>query len=271
MPWPHKTKTYLSTQAHANIHMNFREFFELYHLSRRRLQSEKDYRAFQAFQARQMTSYFVAQNVTIQNKQLLDLGSGIGGYSLEFAQVGAQVISVDLVQPCLTRTGNLKQIQGSAISIPLRDESVDMVFCASLIEHVARPDAVLKEIERVLKPGGVAYVSFPPYYNPTGGHEFAPFHYLGERFAMRLVRRRAVVPQWLFDYYHLPEQADSFARLSQGWGLYRMTLRRFRRLLAATHLKCVNVSTRYLPISFVKWPVLGELFTWHAQFLVMKR
>jgi hypothetical protein len=49
-----------------------------------------------------------------------------------------------------------------------------------------------------------------------------------------------------------------------------MTIRKFRRLLARTQLVCRDVSARYFPISFVRWPVLGEILTWHAQFLVVK-
>jgi ubiquinone/menaquinone biosynthesis C-methylase UbiE len=250
--------------------MNLRELAEFYRLSRRRLQSENDYRRFQSFQARLLIRYLAANDVDLYGRTLLDLGSGIGGYSREFVENGARVISVDLVQPRLLRDFGISQVQGSALNIPLCDESVDMVFCASLIEHVARPAVILTETARVLKKGGACYMSFPPYYNPTGGHEYAPFHYLGERLAMRLVRRRSVVPQWVYQYYDLAEQPTSFAELSAGWGLYRMTIRKFRRLAARTQLKLVNVSTRYWPISFIRWPLLGEVLTWHAQFILIK-
>ncbi len=250
--------------------MNLSEFVELYRLSRQRLQSETDYRKFQSFQARQIISYLAANGLEIRGRAMLDLGSGIGGYSLEFAQAGAQVVSVDLIQPRLPNDTRLKQLQGSALTIPLRDEAFDVVFCASLIEHVARPETVLTEIERVLKIGGICYISFPPFYSPVGGHEFAPFHYLGERLALRLVRRRSVVPDWIYRYYALPDQAISFAHLSEGWGLYKTTIRKFRRLVGLTRLKCVNISTRYMPLSFVRWPIVGEVLTWHAQFLLVK-
>ena len=38
------------------------------------------------------------------------------------------------------------------------------------MEHVARPDLVLAEVRRILKPGGRLYVNFPPYYHPFGAH-----------------------------------------------------------------------------------------------------
>ena len=38
------------------------------------------------------------------------------------------------------------------------------------MEHVDKPDEVLKELYRILKPGGKFYVNFPPYNHPYGAH-----------------------------------------------------------------------------------------------------
>ena len=246
------------------------DYVGLWQVSRRRRRSEEDYREFQAFQARQLLNYLAQRGVVTEGQLLLDLGSGIAGYSWEFARQGARVVSVDLVHPNQLHVERISPVRGSAMAIPLQDESVDIVFCASLIEHVAEPGRVLIEIERVLKEGGFSYISFPPYFSPMGGHEFAPFHYLGERLALRLIRRRAVVPDWIRQLYNVPEESHSFSDLYRGWGLYKMTIRKFRRLLLNTGLVCLNTSTRYMPISFVHWPLLGEVLTWHAQFLLTK-
>ena len=50
-----------------------------------------------------------------------------------------------------------------------------------------------------------------------------------------------------------------------------MTIGQAKRLIAATELELVNQSTRYLPLSMIRWPILGEILTWHAQFLLQKR
>jgi SAM-dependent methyltransferase len=199
---------------------------------------------------------------------LLDLGSGMGGYSREFAARGAQVFAVDMMPPRVGGVG-LHSIRASAAAVPLRDSSMDLVFCASLIEHVPRPAEILGEIERVLKPGGTCYVSFPPYYSPMGGHEYAPFHYLGQKMAMRL-RRRRKLPDWVRDLYPVCDDAESFSDLFTDWGLFKMTIRKFRRLLRTSRLRCFDMSTRYLPVSFIRWPWIGEVLTWHAQFLLRK-
>lgn len=250
--------------------MRLKEFHELSRLVRTRRRSESDYRAFQAFQARLISDHLARRGFPFAGARVLDLGSGIGGYSAEFARLGARVVSVDLAPPLGWRSPGVSPIQGSALAVPLRDGAADAVFCASLIEHVEDPGRLLAEIGRVLRAGGLAYVSFPPYYSPVGGHEFSPFHYLGERLAMRLARRRADPPEWVHRVQDAPEEPRSFARLYRGWGLYRMTVRKMRRLLSATSFERVELSTRYLPLSFVRWPFLGEVLTWHAQFLLRK-
>jgi SAM-dependent methyltransferase len=245
------------------------QYVELWRVSRQRRYSQDHYRAFQSLQARLLLIYLRRKGVNVTGATLLDLGSGVGGYGDEFARRGAHVISLDLVQPSAIIEANVARIRAAAEHIPLGRETVDLVFCASLIEHVPRPAVVLSEINRVLRVGGVAYVSFPPYYSPRGGHEFSPFHYLGERIALRLARRR--LPRgWVRDLHGGPTRPTSFSGLFDGWGLYKVTLKRFRTLVAESGLNTRDSSTRYLPISFVRWPILGELLTWHAQFLLVK-
>lgn len=248
--------------------MRLRDLGDLWRLSVRRTESEQSYREFQGFQARLLIRYMEDYGVRFAGSSLLDLGSGLGGYSRELASRGARVVAVDLTQPRV-RDAAIRHVRASGDAVPVRDGAVDLVFCASLIEHVPEPERVLGEIERVLKPGGFAYVSFPPYWSPLGGHEYAPFHYLGERMAMRLRRRRRV-PAWVQEIYPVRGEAESFSDLFAGWGLFRMTVRKFRRLLRGTGLRCLDMSTRYLPVSFIRWPWIGEVLTWHAQFLLRK-
>lgn len=249
--------------------LTWREYWQLWQMARRRLRSEEDYRAFQAFQASQLINYFEQHGIRLSGRIVLDLGSGVGGYSEEFARRGACVVSVDLVQPQWAAHLPIYQIVGDALMIPLGAEKFDFVFCASLIEHVAQPAQLLSEIERVLKAGGACYLSFPPYYSPRGGHEFAPFHYLGERIALRIVRRRKR-REWEQRLYDVSMQPQSFADLFRRWGLYKMTIAQFRRLLNGSSLRCRDLSTRYFPISFIRVPWIGEVLTWHAQCLLVK-
>jgi SAM-dependent methyltransferase len=48
---------------------------------------------------------------------------------------------------------------GAATALPYADASFDLVLCTQLLEHVLEPDQVVREIARVLVPGGLALVS----------------------------------------------------------------------------------------------------------------
>ena len=250
--------------------MDINNYVKLWRLGKHRLRSKEDYKKFQAFQATLLLRYLRGFGINIQGKRVLDLGSGIGGYSEEMVRYGATVISLDLIKPSCRLMQGHNPIIANALSIPLCDEGIDFVFCASLIEHVSDPVRLLAEIQRVLKEGGHCYLSFPPFYNPRGGHEFSPFHYLGEYWAIRLTRQRRRHPEWIINLYEVSLNPQSFSETYQGWGLFRMTIAKAKRLIASTRLKIINMSTRYLPISMIRWPILGEIFTWHAQFLLMK-
>jgi SAM-dependent methyltransferase len=242
----------------------------LWRLARRRQRSPEDYAAFQAQQASMLAGYLRRHGVTLSGKTVLDLGSGLGGYSAIWLREGARVVALDLIRPAALTGERYAGVVGDAQAAPLRDASMAFVFCASLIEHVAAPERLLAEVARVLAPGGYCYLSFPPFYSPRGGHEFAPYHYLGERLALKLTPARRRELGWSDNPYQIIREPESYANLYVGWGLYRMTVAKARRLIAGSGLGLVDMSTRYMPASFIRWPVIGEALTWHAQFLLRK-
>lgn len=252
--------------------MKVSDYITLYKLAKARLRSEEDYRRLQRFQASLLLEYIYSFSININGRLVLDLGSGLGGYSQEIARKsGATVISLDLIGPLWSLEQGICVLIADALSIPLRDESVDFIFCASLIEHVSNPLLLLTEMKRVLKSGQYCYLSFPPFYSPRGGHEFSPFHYFGERWAIYLhclLRRKP--PVWVTKVYKPSLSPTSFANTYQGWGLYKLTITKVVRAIKQVGLEIIDLSPRYLPINTARWPILGELLTWHIQFLLRK-
>jgi SAM-dependent methyltransferase len=248
--------------------VRLQDYLILFHLAKKRLDSPEAYQDFQRHQGELLVRFLEAHHLFIEEKRVLDLGSGLGGYSLALQEHGAKVVSVDLSP--LKTSGGVQMFCGDALALPLAANSMDWVICASLIEHVSSPADLLWEIQRVLRVGGMAYLSFPPFYTPIGGHQFSPFHLLGERVAIRMKKGKGLFRnrQWLQERY--AETPDSFAQAWGDWGLYPLTIAGVEKILRGIPFKVLERSTRWLPLDFSGVPLLREFFTWHVQFLLCK-
>lgn len=73
-------------------------------------------------------------------------------------------------------------VVGDVVSLPVADASQDIVLCEHVLEHVLDPLAAAREIERVLRPGGIAFVKVPFNFPWHGGFidffRFTPAGYL---------------------------------------------------------------------------------------------
>lgn len=101
----------------------------------------------------------------LSGKVVLDLGCGTGYFSQALTERGAEVISFDLSAQMLDvakqRCANkvTTYIQGDAESLPLRDNSVDYVFSSLALQWCSDFAVPLREIRRVIREGGQAFVS----------------------------------------------------------------------------------------------------------------
>ena len=81
---------------------------------------------------------------------------------------------------------HLTQLVADAHQIPLADNSVDGVIIQAVLEHVLEPAAVVAEIYRVLKPGGIVYAETPFMQQVhEGAYDFTRFTELGHRWLWR--------------------------------------------------------------------------------------
>ena len=102
-------------------------------------------------------------------RRVLDVGCGAGRLMLRQARRGCRVTGVDLVDRDLPRASRLLEsggrradlIVGDAGRLPFGKETFDFVSCTETLEHVADYRMALREITRVLKPGGRAVFSVP--------------------------------------------------------------------------------------------------------------
>jgi SAM-dependent methyltransferase len=102
---------------------------------------------------------------------VLDVACGTGVVALTAARLGARVTGVDLTPELVARASENATLmrleatflEGDAEAIPLPDASFDVVVSQFGHMFAPRPDVVLKEMLRVLKPGGtLAFSTWPP-------------------------------------------------------------------------------------------------------------
>jgi SAM-dependent methyltransferase len=126
---------------------------------------------------------------------VLDLACGPGTLTRHLSDaVGDDglVIAADLSEPMLARAtralpaDNTVFVRADAMSLPLRDDTVDAISCSLLLHLVPDLDTALDQITRVLRPGGRLAVAVP-------GHGRGPGRFFTEGLArvgqVRLFRR----------------------------------------------------------------------------------
>lgn len=107
--------------------------------------------------------------VPAEEARVLDLACGSGLYALAWAERGAKVTGIDFDHGLLEASRERVRraapgapapdwTGGDATRLPYREDSFDLVFCNSLLEHVPAWEAVVRESARVLRPGGVFVV-----------------------------------------------------------------------------------------------------------------
>jgi len=92
---------------------------------------------------------------SVHNKVILSLGSGA-------TRIHPEIINVDI------RAFKEVDLVADVTDMPLQDKTVDGIVCDSLLEHVANAPKFLREMARILKPGGTLILSIPfmlPYHS----------------------------------------------------------------------------------------------------------
>ncbi len=132
--------------------------------------------------------------------KILDLGCGFGRHAFEAARRGANVVALDagrdevegvaatfaaMVEAGELSTENLHvaSVQGDALALPFPDGTFDRVICSEVLEHIPNDVGAMRELARVLRPGGTMAITVPrfgpelinwalsdAYHNVPGGH-----------------------------------------------------------------------------------------------------
>ena len=98
--------------------------------------------------------------------RILDLGCGVGGFLPGLAGLGSAVFPADLSRAALVRCRE-RGFGGGVVSdgyaLPYAGESFELVCLFDAIEHIPDDARAMREVARILAPGGRAIVSVPAY------------------------------------------------------------------------------------------------------------
>lgn len=176
--------------------------------------------------------------------RILEVGCGPGDDARGLAERGHEVVGVDVEASSgwdLPSPG-VTFIECSAEQLPFPDDSFDAVLERDALHHIGQPGRALREMRRVLRPGGVAVVVECNRYNPLfyahmtrlHGHDHFSVPYLRgllegafDRVAIRMLETRAY-----------PFVGDALMPAVNGWERTVERLPGVRRLAAYTIAEC---------------------------------
>lgn len=110
----------------------------------------------------------VLPRLPLADRIVLEVGCGYGHLLPLLRKRGARYIGVDIAASALRQVPTGEDglaVLGDACLLPVADASCDVVLCMEVYEHLADPDRLVRELRRVVKPGGYVVLSSPNYTN----------------------------------------------------------------------------------------------------------
>jgi SAM-dependent methyltransferase len=97
------------------------------------------------------------------DERVLDVGTGAGAFALAFAPLAGHVVGLDPVPQLLDQARarapeNVELVVGDGAALPFAPGSFDLVASARTLHHAPRPELIVAEMTRVLRPGGTMLV-----------------------------------------------------------------------------------------------------------------
>jgi SAM-dependent methyltransferase len=128
--------------------------------------------------------------------RILDAGCGSGRNMVELARRGTVTgIELSATSVCLARERGVGEvIEGSVLEMPFADDSFELAVSLDVVEHLEDDAAALRELRRVVAPGGALVVTVPAYQWLWSGHDVINHHH--RRYTRRSLQSVAEGAGW---------------------------------------------------------------------------
>lgn len=185
----------------------------------------------------------------IAGMNVLEIGCGEGGVLQPFVQRGCFCIGVDLAAPRieLARQFAEKEIAEGKMEFHYQniyDDSFlhrfrgffDIIMLKDVIEHVPEQEKFIPYLKNLLKPDGVIFFGFPPWYMPFGGHQQICEHKFTSKMPYYHILPKAVYKGIL----KMAGEPDGNIKELMEIKDTQITIERFERIVRRSHLKIYN-------------------------------
>lgn len=146
-----------------------------------RHQNEELYFYEQSYTAQKYIIPFIEQVKQVNSDiSILEVGTNKGGNMEEFLKRGCRTVGVDINEPAIIFANNKFKdfIENNKAEFLFKDiydfettEKFDIIFLKDTIEHIPNQEKLLPHLKQFLKPDGIIFIQFPPWYMPFGGHQ----------------------------------------------------------------------------------------------------